>query len=346
MMSMHTIEVIYASTTRQLSLPNGADKYGGATIDSDSVEIVVRGIDASEYSENLTVRVDFAVQVKSESPSRNTYTRPFIVLDKDTSGSEVVWRKEIPVEILAATHEYKKLPFQVVLRDGNMVINSRNTITLETTRAINATGAVAELYTPYVMYRNDSWAWESNFTYKIGAVVSYRGSLYISAIDNNLGNNPGEVQSPRAWIEVTGGGGGGGGSVTIVLNGVETDDPEFYAPLDSGAPYQQLISQGEYQSPLWVSINRTFEVEIDASGIARDAISLTDIIDPYPGDMAFPKVEFFDSRGNQVMLAYTWNYGSGGQSEPTNLTVFSNIPGTYYIRTTLMLSDNVTSEGA
>lgn len=401
MMSMHTIEVIYASTTRQLSLPPGSDLYGGATIDSNSVEIAVYGIDASLFSENLTARIDFAVQIMSVD---HVYTKPFIVLEKIESDELVplrvvnpndswrtgdVWKGTIPAEILAATHEYKKLPFQLVLRDGDTVINSKNTITLATTRAIDATGTVARLYEPYVMYRNDSWGWEPNFTYKKGAVVSYQGSLYVSLINDNLNHVPDDTSG--AWSEVSGGGGGGSTvtiflngeltsdpafyaplfsgesdqvlvsrgahhapewitpdpSVSIMLNGATTDDPAFYAPLDSGRAHQILMSQGSQEAPQWVAINRTFTVTIGESGVNQD-LSSNDILENWPGPWAFPKLEFFDTTGNPVHLAYTWDSSSnGGQGEnnpPLNLFIYSNIPGTYVMRSTVMYSDNVSED--
>ena len=189
---MLTIAVIYEPTTRQISLPRNSDSYGGATIDSSSVEISVRGIDSENYSDNFQARVDFAVNIQVEG---NKIIRPFVMLEK--SGDE--WKCVVPTDVLMATAKTRKLPFQLVFRDGDVIVNSRNTITLDITRAIDAMDTLQEAYGPYIMLRDDSWVWMENFTYKKGSVVTYDGYIYVSLVDNNLGNVPDVTNLGPYW---------------------------------------------------------------------------------------------------------------------------------------------------
>jgi hypothetical protein len=52
------------------------------------------------------------------------------------------------------------------------------------------------------MYRNDTWDWLSDFTYKTGSVVTYLGDLYVSRIDDNLNITPWD--HPEAWELLSG----------------------------------------------------------------------------------------------------------------------------------------------
>lgn len=193
---MLTIDVIYAPTTRQISLPCDSDFYGGATIDSNSVEISVRGINASDFSPSLQARIDIALYLLEG----NKAFRPFLVLENLGE----VWKVKVPTDILAAAAKTRKFPFQLVLRDGDTVINSRNTLTLDITRAIDAEQGLEERYKPYIMYRDESWAWMEDFTYKIGSVVSHKGELFVSLVDSNLGNEPEKYNDTQYWSTITG----------------------------------------------------------------------------------------------------------------------------------------------
>ena len=191
---MLTIDVIYAPTTRQISLPRNSDFYGGATADSNSVEISVSGISEDDFSRAISVRVDFAVYIMSEN---HEALRPFITLAKKND----VWTGVIPKDVLKAAANTKKLPFQLVIIDGSKVINSRNTLTLEVTRSIDAVESVREKYQPYLMLRDDTWEWVSNVTYRAGSVVTYNGFVYVSLIDDNLNNVPPlGGQSDENWM--------------------------------------------------------------------------------------------------------------------------------------------------
>lgn len=194
MMSMHTISVIYDPTTRRISLTQDSDSYGGATTDVNSVEIRVSGIEPEGI--DFRARADFNVPFLSAD---HTYVRPFVELMPE--GNE--WVGVIPVQILKATEQTRnKLPFQLVLRHGDVIINSRNTITLDINRAINAMETVIQDYVPYVMFRNDTWEWLPDFTYKKDVVVIYNGEIYISLRDGNLGNVPSE--HPEDWSNAIG----------------------------------------------------------------------------------------------------------------------------------------------
>lgn len=190
---VHVIEVTYDPETRMLTLDNENSKYGGATIDTRSVKIQVSGIvpDGVDFG----ARVDFAVPIMVDE---RRILKPFTVLE-NVNG---VWCAMVPQAVLMAAHDIKKLPFQLVTRHGDTVINSRNTIALEITRAINAAQSAIENYAPYIMYRNDTWEWVEDFTYGTGSVVVYDGEMYTSLSDNNLGYQPDE--HPEKWLLLTG----------------------------------------------------------------------------------------------------------------------------------------------
>lgn len=191
---MLTIDVQYAPKTRQISLPRDSDFYGGATIDSDSVEISVTGIESSSFTENLQVRVDFAVYAQVGCGKT---VRPFLPLEEEEPGK---WKGIIPTYVLSAATKARKLPFQLVLRDGDRTINSRNTLTMNITRAIDSMRDVQDSLYPYIMLRGENWEWMSNFSYSVGSIVSYKGNLYVSLTNKNLGNiPPGMYETSEHW---------------------------------------------------------------------------------------------------------------------------------------------------
>lgn len=194
-----TLDVTYDPLTRMITLPD-SDMYGGATIDTNSVRVNVTGIPAE-----CDARLDFATAIRMDS---STVIKPFVVLDSIGN----VFSAMIPQSVLMAAKETKKLPFQLVTRHGDTVINSRNTIVLEITRAINAMESVESAYTPYIMYRNDTWEWVEDFTYDTGAVVVYNGEMYTSLSDDNLGYQPDE--NPEKWALLS-------GIESVTLGGIE-----------------------------------------------------------------------------------------------------------------------------
>ena len=194
-----TLDATYDPLTRMITLPD-SDMYGGTTIDTNSVRINVTGIPVE-----CDARLDFATAIRVDS---STVIKPFVVLDSIGN----VFSAMIPQSVLMATKETKKLPFQLVTRHGDTIINSRNTIVLEITRAINAMESVENAYAPYIMYRNDTWEWVEDFTYDTGAVVVYNGEMYTSLIDDNLGYQPDE--NPEKWSLLT-------GVESVVLGGIE-----------------------------------------------------------------------------------------------------------------------------
>lgn len=259
-MDMHTIRVVFAPTTRQISLTDDT-KYGGATIDSNSVSIVVEGI--VPEGEDFTARLDFAVPVMTDN---HTVYKPFVLLEQD--GED--WFAVIPQSILMATRETHKLPFQLVLRHGDTIINSRNTIVLEVTRAINAANSVAEVYGPYIMYRDDSWGWISDFTYKAGSVVTYDGELYISKIDGNKNHRPTPTDNSPYW-------------------GWLEDMP------DERSPGQVIVSDANSQA-LWQTVSKRANVTTSGNTPYTLAHGLVSPV----------SCTFYDtSTGQQVDVAYT-----------------------------------------
>ena len=133
---MHTIPVTYDPTTRRISLTSANDTYGGATTDVNSVTVSVSGIEPE--GTNFIARVDFAVLVET---GNRVVNRPFILLEQN--GDK--WEAVIPNAILRATKDVHRLPLQLILANDSQVINSRNTIVLETTTAIDATTSGNEI---------------------------------------------------------------------------------------------------------------------------------------------------------------------------------------------------------
>lgn len=202
---VYTVNVTYTPATREIKVDDENSKYGGATIDCNSVRLLVTGITPPQDADDFSVRADFAMPVKT---AEGMFVRPFTVLEEVTEGT---WSCMIPQPVLMAAKEQKKLPFQLVMRHGDTVINTRNAITLEITRAINAMESIQEAYSPYIMYRNDTWEWIEDFTYDKGAVVVYNGEMYTSLTNDNLGNQPDENNDK--WALLT-------GVESIVLNNV------------------------------------------------------------------------------------------------------------------------------
>lgn len=190
---VHIVELTYDPSTREIEVANEMSKYGGSTIDCRSVAIQVTGI--TPIGNDFSVRADFAMPVKT---AEGVFIRPFVVMEQIGNA----WRCMVPQPVLMAAREQKKLPFQLVMRHGDTIINTRNTITLEVTRAINAMESIQETYGPYIMYRNDTWEWIEDFTYGEGAVVTYNGEMYTSLTDDNLGYQPDE--NDDKWSLLTG----------------------------------------------------------------------------------------------------------------------------------------------
>ena len=184
----YLISVTYDPVKRNLSLDD-RELYGGATIDTNSVMIAVSGIvpDGIDFK----ARLDFAVLIKDGKDA----TKPFVLLEN----VDGLWCAMVPQPVLMAARELKKLPFQLVTRHGDTVINSRNTIVLEVTRAIDALDSISQEYVPYIMFRNDTWEWVADFTYALGSVVTKDGELYISLVNDNLGHAPDGPDGPEYW---------------------------------------------------------------------------------------------------------------------------------------------------
>ena len=192
---VHTVNVVYDPATREIKVADENSKYGGSTIDCNSVRLCVSGIEPPEGATDFSVRADFAMPVKT---AEGVFVRPFTVLEQIGS----TWCCMVPQPVLMAAKEQKKLPFQLIMRHGDVMYNTRNAIILEITRAINAMESIQEAYSPYIMYRNDTWAWIEDFTYGEGAVVTYNGEMYTSLTDDNLGNQP--DTHPEDWSLLTG----------------------------------------------------------------------------------------------------------------------------------------------
>jgi hypothetical protein len=210
---VHRIDVDYNPDTRVLTLLN-PDPYAGATNDVFSVVISVSGIEGEYSLETVSARIDFAVYVEGDD---NRVHHPFVPLIRE--GEE--WSAYVPRAIFAAAAKTRKLPFQLVIRDGVRTINSRNTLTLEVTRAIDATKDVEEEYSPHIMYRGDSWAWHPDVVYSIGSVVTFSGHIFVSLTDDNVGNAPQPGVEDDYWKEAAGG--SGAKKVVTMGNGVDKE---------------------------------------------------------------------------------------------------------------------------
>lgn len=241
---VHTVSLTYDPSTRTLTIPRDGD-YGGATIDTNSVRINVSGIVPT--GNDFAARIDYAAPIKIDE---GTVIKPFTVLEQ-VGG---VFTAMVPQAVLMAAKETKKLPIQLVTRHDDVQINSRNTIILEITRAINALDSVVSVYEPFVMYRNDTWAWNPNIPYDVGSVVTYEGDIYV-AKQKSIGQTP--FAGSEYWEH---------GDVAIELNGEFVSDPSLYAPVTSGTYGQLLISNGENSAPQWMGMGDRGEVLTSQGG--------------------------------------------------------------------------------
>ncbi len=191
-MDMLPIGVEYDPTTRRITLIDDFEHYGGASIDSDSVEIRVTGIPDEGYD----ARLDFAVSIRD--PDHNVY-RPFGPL-VPVEGEDY-WSYTLDTAVLMAARDLRRLPFQLVLTKGDVTINSRNAIVLQVTRAIDSVGTIVDVYRPAIMFLGSSWGWKSDVRYKEGSAVTYLGYVYV-ATQESLNKVPNE--NPDYWLTATG----------------------------------------------------------------------------------------------------------------------------------------------
>ena len=292
---VHTVEMTYDPVTRTLAVPS-KEMYGGATIDTNSVRINVTGIVPT--GNDFKARIDYAAPIRI---NESTVIKPFTVLEQIGN----TFTAMVPQAVLMAAKETKKLPIQLVTRHDDVQINSRNAIVLEITRAINALESVESAYEPFVMYRNDTWAWNPNIPYDVGSVVTYEGDIYV-ATQQSTG------QTPFAGSEYWEHGGGG----TIELNGEFVSDPSFYAPVTSGSYGQLLISDGENSAPQWMGMGDRGEVLTSQGGSnppkwqkTSKAYTFTstagaDMTINHNLDSKFISCTFYDSDYNVIYPAY------------------------------------------
>jgi len=291
---LHTVELEYDPDTRNLSFVDEKSKYGGSTIDTNSVAIIVTSASAQQTTRGgnslFKARIDFAVPVIVEN---GIAVKPFISLRP--IGNALI--AMVPQPVLMAARELKKLPLQLVIREGDAIINSRNTITLDITRAINALQTINNVYAPDLMFRDDTWEWMEDYTYSIGSVVVYDGAIYISLADDNLGNNPAETEGMYWTIPA---------SATIQLNGQATalsNDVSIYAPSSAGTNGQILISNGSGE-PAWQDSIENYAKKVSEERViyseGESSITLSHDLGDYPSS-----VLVFERSG--APGAYKWN---------------------------------------
>ena len=292
---LHTVELEYDPDTRELSFVDEKSKYGGSTIDTNSVAIMVTLAGAQQTTRGgnslFKARIDFAVPVIVES---GIAVKPFIPL-RPVGNAFIAM---VPQPVLMAAKELKKLPLQLVIREGDAIINSRNTITLDITRAINTLQTINNVYAPDLMFRDDTWEWAEDYTYSIGSVVVYDGAIYISLADDNLGNNPAETEGTYWTIPA---------SAAIQLNGQTTsltNDTSIYAPSTAGATGQILISNGSGE-PTWQDNIGNYAKKVSEERViyseGESSITLSHGLGDYPSS-----VLVFERSGS-TPEAYKWN---------------------------------------
>lgn len=304
---IHLVGVVYDPVTRKIEVSDDNSLYGGSTIDCRSVKLMVTGIEP--VGDDFSVRADFAMPVKVGT---GEFVRPFIVLQQVGSA----WCGMIPQPVLMAAREQKKLPFQLVMRHGDTVINTRNAVTLEITRAINAMELIHEEYAPYIMYRNDTWEWLEDFTYSEGAVVVRGDRLFISLSDDNLGHDPLETEG-EYWAPADNAG-------VIYLNGEKTvlnESVSIYVPDTAGTAGQMLFSSGD-GAPYWADLGLEFtplQLE-ERSGVEA---SWT----PIESGHENPAAIFRYSRVTGPAPDFTVTFGVDGMDDIQNMRIYIDSNG-------------------
>ena len=141
---MRELVLIYDPSTRLLKTKEDGDDYAGTTIDNLSTRLVIEGL-----PEGIPARLDFKVQAR-DSTGKVIY--PFLVVEEG--------HVDLTIEVLSACRRDWKLPLQLVLQDGEVVIASRNILILDVSPSINAIGTAAESYEPLLSSSHVDVRWE------------------------------------------------------------------------------------------------------------------------------------------------------------------------------------------
>ena len=123
---MLELPLTYDPITRILSIP---DRFAGTTLDNLSARLTVEGIPYGWYA-----RLDF--RVKAFEERKRAWFYPSIHLDKNRSCI-------LPYELLSLCRRDWKLPLQLVLTKGDVVIASNNILILDVNPSVNSLGSQA-----------------------------------------------------------------------------------------------------------------------------------------------------------------------------------------------------------
>ena len=82
----------------------------------------------------------------------------------------------------------------------------------------------------------------------------------------------------------------------VTINGEETANPVFYAPIESGLNNQMLISRGENQPPVWKTVSRSFYINFAST----DAVNV-------PLYNSHSLTKFIDCEGTNITCVFSNN---------------------------------------
>lgn len=179
---MRLITLTYDSITRTLSTDGTP---AGTVVDDESTIIKVEGL-PENYD---TISLFFDVLVTTD----RQFYYPFA--DLDASG-----QASLTNNVLAACNT-GDLPVSLrILYTDQTIESSINQVHLSVSVYPDSTQSMADTFGGKILMREDGWTWGAEWNYRTGSVVYWDGSLYLSLIDDNLGNQPDE--SPESWTVI------------------------------------------------------------------------------------------------------------------------------------------------
>ena len=309
---MITVNVTYDADIRMMSIDSISSGGNAVATTGDDQSTCLRFSfhDTQGVLDGFLARVEFGVNVTDEDG--NTY-RPLLELDSNDS---VI----LPNSILSAV-KCGLLPFQIafVKRDSNdkkIEFYSLNILNLAVNKALDALHSPHERDPKFgdVLYNVDynSTTATFTFTHVDGTVTTialtdlaedhfevdtYEELTTLSSAETGDTATVletgvwyklyGQYDILDNWYQMAGG---------VTINGTETANPVFYAPIESGLNNQMLISRGENQPPVWKTVSRSFYINFAST----DAVNV-----PLYNSRSLTK--FIDCEGTNITCVFSNN---------------------------------------
>ena len=177
---MRTVNLVYDAVSNSLTAD---DTDAGSTVDSG-----VTALHVDRTDDGCTSDLVFGVMLRSGGRLQGY---PFSRLDAD--GNAVLYS-----DVLSACTG-GTLPVSLRMTYGDGTVKSSKTCILHVTAIPDPSVLTAPAYKDVIMTRNTSWEWAEEWSYEKGALVTYRGVLWI-ANRPSKGEKPGETD---AWQNVS-----------------------------------------------------------------------------------------------------------------------------------------------